>query len=394
MTLYIDTPSDRLIMTPLVRIAGWFASAERADLSSFTLSTGTATLPHSLMDRPDVAAAHPRSSVLGFSCFLDLGMHAAAASGNRFSLAALLNGKRVAGADFTLTPEVLAGAAKGAAALEEKREWCLQHLRCPVCRKSSSLDHGPEAITCRACRTSFDQQTRALNLLTPELAQACDVRPTVNVSAHHYDPIALDIIETVRPTGGKVLDCGAGLRGAHDPCVVNLEIVDYPTTDVIAVGESLPFDDAVFDGALSLNVLEHVSDPFTCAREVARVLKPGGRLYSVVPFLQPEHGYPNHFYNMTRQGLQNLFKNTMEMERSFVPLSGVPIWCLHAFLENYLHHLKEPARQRFKRMTVGDFLAKSPVDHLKEDWVKGLDQEGNWILACTTAVVMRKPQAR
>jgi hypothetical protein len=27
-----------------------------------------------------------------------------------------------------------------------------------------------------------------------------------------------------------------------------------------------------------------------------------------VPFLQPLHGYPHHYYNMTGEGLRNLFR--------------------------------------------------------------------------------------
>jgi SAM-dependent methyltransferase len=247
-------------------------------------------------------------------------------------------------------------------------------------------------IVCGSCRTSFPQKTGALNLLTPGLAEGSHLRPTANVSAHNYDPIALEIIQSVHARGGKVLDCGAGLRSGHDATVVNLEIVDYPTTDVIGVGESLPFKDDSFDAAFSLAVLEHVADPFACANEIVRVLKPGGAVYCVVPFLQPEHGYPNHFYNMTRQGIANLFSRELIVDRHFVPASGLPIWGLHSILWQYRAHLKEPLRERFNNMTVRDLLALPPVDLLEEELVTALDDEGNWILACTTALIMHKPE--
>jgi 2-polyprenyl-3-methyl-5-hydroxy-6-metoxy-1,4-benzoquinol methylase len=41
----------------------------------------------------------------------------------------------------------------------------------------------------------------------------------------------------------------------------------------------LPYDDAAFDAALSLGVLEHVMDPGGSLVELRRVLKPGGTLY-------------------------------------------------------------------------------------------------------------------
>ena len=47
---------------------------------------------------------------------------------------------------------------------------------------------------------------------------------------------------------------------------------------------ALPFADATFDAAMSLDVLEHVPDFRAALREFARVLRPGGRLVLTVPF--------------------------------------------------------------------------------------------------------------
>src|SRR5262249_20234867 len=45
----------------------------------------------------------------------------------------------------------------------------------------------------------------------------------------------------------------------------------------------LPFRDQTFDSVLANNVLEHSYDPLRCLREVRRVLKPGGRLFALIP---------------------------------------------------------------------------------------------------------------
>ncbi len=57
---------------------------------------------------------------------------------------------------------------------------------------------------------------------------------------------------------------------------------------VNAAGEHLPFPAGVFDLVLSHEVLEHVLDDQAAAGEMARVLRPGGRLVLFVP----NRGYP------------------------------------------------------------------------------------------------------
>lgn len=52
---------------------------------------------------------------------------------------------------------------------------------------------------------------------------------------------------------------------------------------VVAAAESLPYPDDKFDTVLSHEVLEHVADDVQAAREIVRVLKPGGRAVIFVP---------------------------------------------------------------------------------------------------------------
>ncbi len=52
---------------------------------------------------------------------------------------------------------------------------------------------------------------------------------------------------------------------------------------VVAAAEYLPYPAGVFDTVLSHEVLEHVTDDGLAAREMVRVLKPGGRLIIFAP---------------------------------------------------------------------------------------------------------------
>jgi 2-polyprenyl-6-hydroxyphenyl methylase/3-demethylubiquinone-9 3-methyltransferase len=47
----------------------------------------------------------------------------------------------------------------------------------------------------------------------------------------------------------------------------------------VGVGEALPYEDGAFDAVACVDVLEHVADLRRVLREVARVLRPGGRFF-------------------------------------------------------------------------------------------------------------------
>jgi SAM-dependent methyltransferase len=53
-----------------------------------------------------------------------------------------------------------------------------------------------------------------------------------------------------------------------------------------ADAQRLPFADHSFDGVIALDILEHLPDDAASAREICRVLKPGGRVVITVPAYQ------------------------------------------------------------------------------------------------------------
>lgn len=118
------------------------------------------------------------------------------------------------------------------------------------------------------------------------------------------------------PDGARVLDAGAG-EGAyksHFPRrrYVGLDLGigdgawDYSGLDVVGDLSSLPFPAGVFDAALNIVTLEHVKDPGLVMRELARVLRPGGRLLLVVPHAWEVHQHPHDFFRFTRFGVEEL----------------------------------------------------------------------------------------
>ena len=219
--------------------------------------------------------------------------------------------------------------------------------------------------------------------LPPSLKEKYNLISTENISSHGYDRFARELI--VEYQNGLILDCGAGRRPEYLENVVNFEIVPYDTTDVLGVGENLPFIDNSFDAVLSLNVLEHVKNPFKCASEISRVLKPKGKLYCVAPLMCPYHDYPDHYYNMTRSGLKNLFDEFLVIEKQDILASGLPIFSLTWILNSWANGLDQKTKQTFLNMTVEELIS-DPVSYIEAPFVKNLSREKNFELAATTAL--------
>jgi SAM-dependent methyltransferase len=209
----------------------------------------------------------------------------------------------------------------------------------------------------------YTEQTTYYDFLNEELRSQFNIVDTNAVSSNGYDAYAMALIE--KNKDGLVLDCGAGKRPVYFDNVVNFEIVDYETTDVRGVGEVLPFIDGAFDAVLSMAVLEHVKDPFLCAKEISRVLKKNGELICCVPFLQPEHG------------------------KSMVYGSVLPISSLTWILQSWSAGLSGQAKDDFMQMKVADLMG-SIDQYLGMPFVKELSEEKNFELASATVLFAHK----
>jgi ubiquinone/menaquinone biosynthesis C-methylase UbiE len=109
------------------------------------------------------------------------------------------------------------------------------------------------------------------------------------------------------PPDGTILDIGGGRRMVNDARYVNLDYAAYDEVDVTGDAQHLPFKDSSIDFVHSSAVFEHLPDPAQAAREIYRVLKPGGQGYINCAFMQPVHSEGQHFYNATIWGLENWF---------------------------------------------------------------------------------------
>ena len=71
-------------------------------------------------------------------------------------------------------------------------------------------------------------------------------------------------------------------------------------------GKVIPFPDASFDGAICIEVLEHVERPEESVAEIARVLREGAVLLLTVPWSARRHHIPHDYHRFTRERIGSL----------------------------------------------------------------------------------------
>jgi SAM-dependent methyltransferase len=177
---------------------------------------------------------------------------------------------------------------------------------------------------------------------------------------------------------GEMLDVGCGERpyaeffkpkirrywGLEYPPVadnLNPDVWNRPemlrtVVDVWGDAQRLPFASARFDTVLAAEMLEHIPDPDSCVREIARVVRPGGRLLLTVPLIAPLHQWPFDFYRYTPRGIEALVqRHGFDVEEitprgNFASATGATLshWLVRSLAASKLHHDGSVAVSRWR----------------------------------------------
>ena len=244
-------------------------------------------------------------------------------------------------------------AGLGAAAAERARDLA---FCCPACR--SPLIVEPELWRCGACGSEYGAIGGVPLLIADADRAAIDLRddprplPGMDCAALGIAPI-----NEALARGDRILELGAGRETTTAPNVVRTDAFVFAAEhlDAVADAHALPFADASFDFVFSLAVFEHLHSPWLAAAEITRVLRPGGRVFTLCAFLQQLHGYPDHYFNITESGLRRLFSDGFDIEfcgpsrRTPHRESSVPLYRMREMAEAYRREVPAPLRTRWRR---------------------------------------------
>lgn len=131
------------------------------------------------------------------------------------------------------------------------------------------------------------------------------------------------IVKYLRPSisglHGRILDVGAGESPWREwlPPGCQYQGIDVDNSheygmsanrkDIVYYdGKIIPYPDASFDGALCIEVLEHVERPDECIAEISRVLKGNAVLLLSVPWSARRHHLSHDYHRFTRERLELL----------------------------------------------------------------------------------------
>jgi SAM-dependent methyltransferase len=360
--LIVDSPLT-VVATPIEVISGWVLHQEREEeLIQFKING--VGVRFSKYKRPDLDDRYGT----GFSIYIRIDEYPVAGT-LKLDLDMYIGGELKGRHSFDVSVAAYNKAQALESQFKDKRRFVSEAANRPLnklesCSAPSGLPH------------TWD--------LSPDICEKRDVP-----SAHSYDKDIYSFID-VNSKNGFILDAGAGLRKDPHPRVINAEIYDYPSTDILCIGQSLPFRDNTFEAVLSFAVLEHVDNPFHCADELVRVVKPGGKIYVIIPFLQEEHGYPSHYFNSTRFGVAKLFERCRSKVQ-WLSRSNSPIFTAHQILSTYSQILDSRRREEFESLTVKELIAIGDEAHRGVDnKFMDLSEEQAFKIAWGTTAIFEK----
>ncbi len=162
-------------------------------------------------------------------------------------------------------------------------------------------------------------------------------RKFLSVSSRLMTDITASFYERFVPlyVKGRLVDLGCGyvpFFELYRRYITDNTCVDWPNTlhrnryldKECDLNEPLPFPNSTFDTIIISEVLEHVANPEGVFSEMARILRPGGRILLSVPFYYKIHEAPFDYYRYTEFALRYLAEKNGLNIAVLLPFGGLP----------------------------------------------------------------------
>jgi SAM-dependent methyltransferase len=124
-------------------------------------------------------------------------------------------------------------------------------------------------------------------------------------------------------TGGRILEIGGRANPYRDYFpgfeYLCLDLQEYPEEDVVQgdITNCPQIPAGSFDAIISVDVFEHIREPWLAAPEITRLLRPGGFTYHSTLFSWRYHPCPVDYWRYTPEALMFLFKDLRVMRAEF-----------------------------------------------------------------------------
>jgi len=163
--------------------------------------------------------------------------------------------------------------------------------------------------------TTYREVERMQSLAEPPILQIGSKEAILDRSSRRWRDLfpAQDFI-------GLDIEAGANVDRVADICA------DFADLDATLDGRRFGF-------IVCQHVLEHVRQPWLAARNIQRLLRPGGHCYVGVPWVQAFHGFPSDFWRFSFRALLELF-DELEFIDMYYSASGTGFDAAYKVLVN------------------------------------------------------------
>jgi len=111
------------------------------------------------------------------------------------------------------------------------------------------------------------------------------LRPELRAVYHGFFATLLEAAGGRRPI--VELGAGPGFFREYCPESISTDVIFTPWVDVVGDGCRMPFREASAGAVVMLDVIHHLPKPLDFLAEVSRILRPGGRLVAIEPWITP-----------------------------------------------------------------------------------------------------------